>query len=83
MVYYVNDDLDKDWNIVFHLKPRDLYDVGDQIDIKVCHEYNFDQFFGESGDLSLIRVDVDDELISDWNVNDDMDGDELMLEERQ
>lgn len=80
MVYYVNDEIDKYWSVVVHLKPRDLYDMGYQIDIEVCPEQNLYQFFGDSDDLSLIREDVDDELSSEGHVNDDIDGDELMSE---
>ncbi|XP_050895866.1 uncharacterized protein LOC127102549 [Lathyrus oleraceus] len=80
MVYYVNDEIDKDWSVNVYLKPRDLYDMGDQIDIEVCPEQNLNQFFGDSDHLSLIREDVDDELISEGHVNDDIDGDELMEE---
>lgn len=29
MVYYVNDEVNKDWNVVVHMKPRDLYDMGE------------------------------------------------------
>ena len=32
MVYYVNDEVDKDWSVVVHLKPRDLYDMGDDVE---------------------------------------------------
>ena len=28
-VYYVEDESHKDWNMVVHLKPRDLYNMGD------------------------------------------------------
>ena len=28
-VYYVEDGRHRDWNMVVHLKPRDLYDIGD------------------------------------------------------
>ncbi|CAL5192867.1 unnamed protein product [Lathyrus oleraceus] len=80
MVYFVNDEMDKDWSVIVHLKPRDLHDMGDQIDIEVCHEQNLDQFFGDSDDMSLIREDVDDELISEGCGTDDIDGDELISE---
>ena len=29
MVYYINDELNKDWSIVVHLKPRGLHDMGE------------------------------------------------------
>lgn len=80
MVYYVKDEIDKKWSYVIHLKPTDLYDMGDQIDIEFYPEENSYQYFGDSGDLSIIREDVDDELISEWHVNDDINGDELMSE---
>ncbi|XP_057760440.1 uncharacterized protein LOC130980816 [Arachis stenosperma] len=28
MVYFVNDEVNKDWSVVVHLKPRDSYDMG-------------------------------------------------------
>ena len=28
-VYYIKDERHGDWNMVVHLKPRDLYDTGD------------------------------------------------------
>lgn len=83
MVYYVNDELNKDWSVVVHLNPRDLYDMGDQIDIEVCPEQDLDQFFGDSDDLSLIREDEDDELIIEGHLNDNIDEDDLMSEEGQ
>lgn len=61
MVYYVNDELSKDWSVVVHLKPRDLYDMGEQIDTEICPDQDFSQFFQDSDDLSLIREDADDE----------------------
>lgn len=60
MVYYVNDEMSKDWSVVVHLKPRDLYDMGEQIDTDVCPEQDLSQFFGDSDDISLIREDADD-----------------------
>ncbi|XP_016168164.1 uncharacterized protein LOC107610655 [Arachis ipaensis] len=29
MVYFVNDEVNKDWSVVVHLKPRDSYDMGE------------------------------------------------------
>jgi len=37
MVYYVMDELDKNWSIPVHLKPRDLYDIGGDNDV-IFHE---------------------------------------------
>ncbi|XP_058741699.1 uncharacterized protein LOC131614087 [Vicia villosa] len=77
------DELNKDWSVVVHLKPRDLYDMGDQIDIEVYPEQDLDQFFGDSDDLSLTREDEHDELISEGHLNVNIDGDDLMSEEGQ
>jgi len=35
MVYFVNDEINKDWTIVVHLKPRDFYDMGEGLN-DVC-----------------------------------------------
>ena len=43
------------------MKPRDLYDMGEQIDTEICPDQDFSQFFQDSDDLSLIREDADDE----------------------
>ncbi|XP_057748109.1 uncharacterized protein LOC130967309 [Arachis stenosperma] len=29
LVYYVDDEVDKDWSVVVHVKPRDLFDMGE------------------------------------------------------
>ena len=33
MIYYVVDELAKDWSIPVHLKPRDLYDMEEDNDV--------------------------------------------------
>ncbi|QHO56201.1 uncharacterized protein DS421_3g71700 [Arachis hypogaea] len=30
LVYYVDDEVDKGWSVVVHVKPRDLYDMGEE-----------------------------------------------------
>jgi len=35
MVYYIDDEVNKEWSIVVHLKPQDLYDMGEG-DCEVC-----------------------------------------------
>jgi hypothetical protein len=61
MVYYVIDEMSKDWSVVVHLKPRELYDMGDQIDTEICPDQDLSQFSQDSDDPSLIREDADDE----------------------
>ncbi|XP_020972663.1 uncharacterized protein LOC110269282 [Arachis ipaensis] len=29
LVYYVDDEVDKEWSVIVHVKPRDLFDMGD------------------------------------------------------
>jgi len=35
MVYYIDDEMNTEWSILFHLKPRDSYDMGER-DSEVC-----------------------------------------------
>ena len=63
-VYYVEDEKHKDWSMVVHLKPRDLYDMGDDSDEHITYEAEpfhptgFENFFPEGDeDLPLIRAD--------------------------
>nr|XP_025678906.1 uncharacterized protein LOC112778841 [Arachis hypogaea] len=30
LIYYVDDEVDKEWSVVVHVKPRDLYDMGEE-----------------------------------------------------
>ncbi|XP_025685089.1 uncharacterized protein [Arachis hypogaea] len=53
MVYYVDDVVNKGWSIVVHLKPRDLYEMGDEIEEAADEdephqEQALDQYFGNS-----------------------------------
>ena len=32
MVYYVDDVVNKGWSVVVHLKPRDLYEMGEIVE---------------------------------------------------
>ena len=59
-VYYVQDERYRDWNMVVHLKPRDLYDMGDGDNItyenEPLHPANFENFFPEGDDnLPIVR----------------------------
>ncbi|XP_019417184.1 PREDICTED: uncharacterized protein LOC109328254 [Lupinus angustifolius] len=50
MVYYVDDVVNKGWNVAVHLKARDLYDMGeeeqhDAYENESYQEQNLDQFF--------------------------------------
>ena len=86
MVYYVDDEVNKGWSIVVHLKPRDLYDMREEEDNEVFENELFpkqdlNRFFEEDvNDLPLLRADADDELLSECNTNDDVGEDEHMSE---
>ncbi|KAK7256468.1 hypothetical protein RIF29_29918 [Crotalaria pallida] len=78
MVYYVEDEVNKGWSVVVHVKPRDLYDMGEQDDNEVCEiepcpEQDFDQFFGDINDLPLVREDAGEEFLSEENDINDID----------
>ncbi|KAL4344595.1 hypothetical protein AHAS_Ahas11G0194100 [Arachis hypogaea] len=70
MVYFVNDEVNKDWSVVVHLKPRDSYDMGGNEDDEACEdepwlEQNLDSLFENGDNLSLLRDEVDDEVLDD------------------
>ncbi|XP_072071802.1 uncharacterized protein [Arachis hypogaea] len=61
LVYYVDDEIVKEWSVVVHVKPRDLYDMGEdneeaevgfspQLGLNMSAE-------GDIGDLQLVRED--------------------------
>ena len=69
MVYYIEDKVDKSQSVVVHLKPRDLYDMGDDTE-EVCENVPYDQqdldgfFTIDLGHIPLAREEVvDDEPI--------------------
>jgi len=69
MVYYVNDEVNKDWTVVVHLKPRDLYDMGEEdielFEIQPCPQQDLNQFFNDSDQLTLFRDNEDDDLLNE------------------
>ncbi|KAK7349692.1 hypothetical protein VNO77_07266 [Canavalia gladiata] len=79
MVYYVDDEKDKGWSIPIHLKPRDLYDMGEDEDMTVSNgsfpSHNLDQIFtNDIQCIELARPIMDDDLatsIINENVDDD------------
>jgi len=61
MVYYVVDELDKNWSIPVHLKPQDLYDIGGDNDVTFheCEPFeqqNLETLFPDGeGNIPLTR----------------------------
>lgn len=67
MVYYVDDEKEKGWSIPIPLKPRDLYDMGeDNEEIMMSNEVhdaqNLEQIFPDDTTyIQLARADIDDD----------------------
>ena len=84
MVYFVNDEVNKDWTIVVHLKPRDVYDMGerdiDVCEVEACLQQDLNHFFTDSEQLALFRDDKDDELLNGDNNNNELDENYSMSE---
>ncbi|KAG5630548.1 hypothetical protein H5410_002265 [Solanum commersonii] len=65
MVYYVDDETDKEWSVVVHLKSRDLFEMGevDEEDLYVNEPYQqqqFGQFFDD--DYENIQIAIDENM---------------------
>ena len=79
MVYYMNDEIDKDWSVVVHLKPRDLYDMGVDVEETFMEsEAHISQelasFFPNDNEcMQLAREDVDNEVVITADPNLHMD----------
>ncbi|KAK4260517.1 hypothetical protein QN277_003616 [Acacia crassicarpa] len=59
-VYYVTDERHKDWNMVVHVKPRDIYDMGDGDNVAYdCEPFqpaDFENFFPDGDDnLAIVH----------------------------
>ena len=71
MVYYVDDEIAKGWSVVVHLKPKDFYDMGEEIDDETCEhepfvEQELSKFFGnDDKNIQLARDDIDDNTINE------------------
>ena len=68
MVYYVEDEKEKGWSIPIHVKPRDLYDMGED-DEEIIYDnegypsQDLEQFFLDDGShMQLARDSMDDDL---------------------
>ncbi|XP_060171296.1 uncharacterized protein LOC132602472 [Lycium barbarum] len=62
LVYYVDDEKEKQWSVVVHLKPRDLYDMGEETEeesiydiVSSSQEYLGSRFPNGDQDLRLTR----------------------------
>ncbi|XP_019226960.1 PREDICTED: uncharacterized protein LOC109208324 isoform X2 [Nicotiana attenuata] len=80
MVYYVDDEVNKGWSTVVHLKPRDLYEMGEGENEVPENEpfpvQELDQFFDDVNDLILSREDEIDEVLGECDIEDEIGEDE-------
>ncbi|XP_070020461.1 uncharacterized protein [Nicotiana sylvestris] len=68
MVYYVDDGANKGWSVAMHLKPRDLYDMGEEVvedevyENEPYQEQELEQFFGDGDEYVQLATDhiIDD-----------------------
>lgn len=79
MVFYIDDEKEKGWSIPIHLKPRDLYDMGEEDEeIMVANEVyesqNLEQIFpNDTSYMQLARASMEDDppnLTINENVDD-------------
>lgn len=72
LVFYIDDEHDNGWSVVVHLKPRDLFDMGDDI-IELSENVSFTE---DQDRYSLLRNDVVElPLARDDDVGDDVEND--------
>ena len=76
MVFYVDDEKEKGWSIPVHVKPRDLYDMGEDImtTTDLFPSQNLDHILVD--DTVLSRPAIDDDipnLIANHNEDEDLD----------
>ncbi|XP_019264921.1 PREDICTED: uncharacterized protein LOC109242523 isoform X2 [Nicotiana attenuata] len=68
LVYYVDDVVNKGWSVAVHLKPRDLYDMGEEVvedevyENEPYQEQELEQFFSDGDEYVQLATDhiIDD-----------------------
>ncbi|XP_015166236.1 uncharacterized protein [Solanum tuberosum] len=75
-VYYVDDIVNKGWSVAVHLKPRDLYDMGEVMEEQVYEnepyqEQELDQFFTDGDEYVQLATDyiIDDTVEANFATN--------------
>ncbi|XP_061363881.1 uncharacterized protein LOC133307391 [Gastrolobium bilobum] len=76
MVYYVDDPIDQDWCCVCHVKPRDIYDMGDvnlmDLEEPLMEDIPFcEQHLENIEELQLVRDDVNEQEQNEPNYDED------------
>nr|XP_009782047.1 PREDICTED: uncharacterized protein LOC104230850 [Nicotiana sylvestris] len=86
MVYYVDDVVNKGWSVAMHLKPRNLYDMGEEAledevyENEPYQEQELEQFFGDGDEYVQLATDhiIDD--VVETNVATNVAADTYMFE---
>ncbi|KAH0652728.1 hypothetical protein KY289_030406 [Solanum tuberosum] len=73
LVFYVDDIVNKGWSVAVHLKPRDMYDMGEVLEEEVdenepYQEQELEQFFADGDDYVQLATDHIINDIVDANV---------------
>ncbi|OIT30619.1 hypothetical protein A4A49_59057, partial [Nicotiana attenuata] len=80
IIYYVHDEVNKGWSTVIHLKPRDLYEMGEGENEVPKNEsfpvQDIDQFFDDVNDLILSREDEINEVLAECHIKNEIGEDE-------
>ncbi|KAL4293138.1 hypothetical protein AHAS_Ahas18G0098100 [Arachis hypogaea] len=73
LVYYVEDEVDKEWSVIVHVKPRDLYDMGEEneeAEVGFSPQSGLNMSAeGDIGDLLLTREEDMEDLIENPSDN--------------
>ncbi|XP_016207021.1 uncharacterized protein LOC107647464 [Arachis ipaensis] len=63
LVYYVRDEVDQEWSVVVHVKPRDLYDMeGENEDAEAAFSPQPGLNMSAAGDISDLQLTRDDDI---------------------
>lgn len=69
LVFYVDDETDKEWSVAVHLKPRDLFDMGEADEEEIYEnepyqQQQYERFFDDNYENVQIAI---EEHMSNWN----------------
>ncbi|KAM3358034.1 hypothetical protein P3S68_020965 [Capsicum galapagoense] len=82
MAYYVDDIVNKGWSVAMHLKPRDLYDMGEVLEEEVYENEPYqaqelEQFFVDGDGYAQLATDHIIEDIVESNVASNQEADAM------
>ncbi|XP_025703438.1 uncharacterized protein [Arachis hypogaea] len=63
LVYYVRDEVDQEWSVVVHVKPRNLYDMGgENEDVEATFSPQPGLNISAAGDISDLQLTMEDDI---------------------